>query len=223
MTDETNKPHEEQNDEAQKASEPQWLEPSHVGGEFMRHAQAMEPAARVPVYKAFAIGPGFNVGMLRKMAENYKPKRIVVIEHGEAGYEVRRLGNNDDVSLFYTSLDPKKTEQLSKDAPSLAGEQLVHLKRVVSEFLKADETELVKYDAKGPQARAVGCIGYAYIQRRVVSIAAFRKNEEGATAAIRDGLLAMEAEGFLRKLSDAESQELIDSSAALYRINTGAF
>ena len=223
MTDETNEQHEEQNDEAPKASESQWLEPSHVGGEFMRHAKAMEPAARVPVYKAFAIGPGFNVGMLRKMAENYKPKRIVVIEHGEAGYEVRRLGNNDDVSLFYTSLNPKKTEQLSKDAPSLAGEQLAHLKRVVSEFLKADEAELVKYDAKGPQARAVGCIGYAYIQRRVVSIAAFRKNEEGATAAIRDGLLVMEAEGFLRKLSDAESQELIDSSAALYRINTGAF
>lgn len=223
MTDETNEQHEEQNEETPKASESQWLEPSHVGGEYMRHEVAMEPASRVPVHKAFAIGPGFNVGMLRKMAENYKPKRIVVIEHGEAGYEVRRLSNNADISLFYTSLDPKKTEQLSKDAPSLVGEQLAHLKRVVSEFLKADEAELVKYDAKGPQARAVGCIGYAYIQRRVVSIAAFRKNEEGATAAIRDGLLAMEAEGFLRKLSDAESQELIDSSAALYRINTGAF
>lgn len=219
MTEET----EVREDEAPKADESQWLEPSHVGGEYMRHAQAMEPAARVPVYKAFAIGPGFNVGMLRKMAESYKPKRIVVIDHGEAGCEVRRLGNNDDVSLFYTSLDPKKTEQLSKDLPSLAGEQMAHLKRVVSEFLQATEAELVKYDAKGPQARAAGCIGYAYIQRRVVSIAAFRKNEEGATAAIRDGLLAMEAEGFLRKLSDEESQELIDSSAALYRINTGAF
>ena len=219
MTDETNEQHEEQNDEA---TEPQWLEPSGVGGEYMRHSQAMEPANRVPIYKAFAIGPGYNVGMLRKMAENYKPKRIVVIEHDGQGFEVRRLANNDDVSLFYTSLDPKKTEQLSKDVPSLAGEQLAHLKRVVSEFLKADEAELVKYDAKGPQARAVGCIGYAYIQRRVASIAAFRKNEEGATAAIRDGLLAMEAEGFLRKLSDAESQELIDSSAAVYRINKGA-
>lgn len=215
--------HEEQNNEAPKASEHQWLEPSEIGGEYMRHEVAMEPASRVPVYKAFAIGPGFNVGMLRELAQTFKPKRIVVIEHGEAGFEVRRLANNADVSLFYTSLDPKKTEQLPKNIPSLAVEQFAHLKRIVSEFLKADDAELVKYDAKGPQARAVGCIGYAYIQRRAVNIAAFRKNKEGATAAIHDGLLAMEAECFLRKLSDAESQELIKSSAVVYRINKDCF
>ena len=91
-------------DESAKPADVVWLEPSPVGGEFMRHAQAMEPASRVPVYKAFAIAPGFNVGMLRKMAEAYKPKRIVVIDHNENGCEVRRLGNNDDVSLFYASI-----------------------------------------------------------------------------------------------------------------------
>ena len=91
-------------DESAKPADVVWLEPSPVGGEFMRHAQAMEPASRVPVYKAFAIAPGFNVGMLRKMAEAYKPKRIVVIDHEQSGFEVRRLGNNDDVSLFYASI-----------------------------------------------------------------------------------------------------------------------
>ena len=48
-------------DEAAKPADVVWLEPSPVGGEFMRHAQAMEPASRVPIYKAFAIAPGFNV------------------------------------------------------------------------------------------------------------------------------------------------------------------
>ena len=84
-------------DEAKNENVSEWLEPSPVGDEFMRHSAAMEPAARVPVHKAFAIAPGFNVGMLRKMAEIYKPKRIVVIDHEENGFEVRRLNNDDDV------------------------------------------------------------------------------------------------------------------------------
>ena len=89
-------------DETKNEAASEWLEPSPVGDEFMNHARAMEPASRVPAYKAFAIAPGFNVGMLRKMAEAYKPKRIVVIDHGEPGFEVRRLGAIIPASLYHT-------------------------------------------------------------------------------------------------------------------------
>ena len=75
----------------------------------------MEPANRVPIYKAFAIGPGYNVGMLRKMAENYKPKRIVVIEHDGQGFEVRRLAHKAAGSLFYSSLCAKGVEDLTTE------------------------------------------------------------------------------------------------------------
>ena len=102
-------------DEAKNEPASEWLEPSPVGSEFMRHSLAMEPAARVPVHKAFAIAPGFNVGMLRKMAEAFKPKRIVVIDHKGNGFEVRRLGNNADVSLFYASLNPQKLSSLVEE------------------------------------------------------------------------------------------------------------
>lgn len=217
MTDEN-----EVKDEAAKPAE-QWLEPSPVGSEFMRHESAMEPAARVPVHKAFGIAPGFNVGMLRKMAESYKPKRIVVIDHGENGFEVRRLGNNADVSLFYASLNPKAIEKLSSENGSIEDEQFSHLKRTIVEFLEMEEAQVIKYDAQGVKLREAACIGYAFLQRKCASISAFRKDEEGSTAGIKKALSQMEAEGLLRKLTSEEANELFNTNATIYRINKGAF
>ena len=122
-------------DEAKNEAASEWLEPSPVGSEFMAHEAAMEPAARVPVHKAFAIAPGFNVGMLRKMAEAFKPKRIVVIDHEQSGFEVRRLGNNADVSLFYASLDPQKLSSLVEEVEPIE-EQKAYVKNIIADFLK---------------------------------------------------------------------------------------
>lgn len=211
----------EAKDEAALRAE-QWLEPSPVGSEFMRHEAAMEPAARVPVHKAFGIAPGFNVGMLRKMAEAYKPKRIVVIDHAENGFEVRRLGNNADVSLFYASLNPKAIEKLSNEYGSIEDEQFSHLKRTIVEFLEMEDAQITKYDAQGVKLREAACIGYAFLQRKCASISAFRKDEEGSTAGIKKALSQMEAEGLLRKLTSEEANELFNTNATIYRINKGA-
>ena len=138
-------------DEAKNEAASEWLEPSPVGGEFMRHAQAMEPASRVPVYKAFAIAPGFNVGMLRKMAENYKPKRIVVIDHGENGYEVRRLGNNDDVSLFYTFIEQNK--EVEENA-------LECLQNILDEYKNATFKQIEGYKAVNEEMKRDAVVSY---------------------------------------------------------------
>ena len=196
----------------------EWLELSPVGNEFMRHEVAMEPAARVPVHKAFAIAPGFNVGMLRKMAEAFKPKRIVVIDHKNNGFEVRRLGNNADVSLFYASLDPQKLSSLVEEVEPIE-EQKAYVKNIIAEFLKMNEAAVIKYDVQGAKLRECGCIGYAHIQRKCASIAAFRKDAEGSTAAIKKALSQLEADGLLRKLTDAEANELFETTATVYRIN----
>lgn len=202
-------------DEAKNEAASEWLQPSPVGDEFMRHSAAMEPAARVPVYKAFAIAPGFNVGMLRKMAEAYKPKRIVVIDHEQSGFEVRRLGNSDDVSLFYASLNKETSNAFASN------EQAEYIKKVLVEFLTMEEDQVIKYDAQGAKLREAGCIGYAFLQRKCASVAAFRKDAEGSTAGIKKVLSQFEAEGLLRKLSDEEANELFATSATIYRINKG--
>lgn len=202
-----------------REDESQWLEPSHVGGEYMRHEAAMEPAARVPVYKAFAIGPGFNVGMLRELAETFKPKRIVVIDHGENGFEVRRLANNANVNLFYASLELAKFEAITATSDKKQSDIVL---KTIREFLTNSVEDISKYDQRAVDLREAGCISYAYAQRKLAPVALFRRDARGASDALKAVFSAIESEGLLRRLDKAEAAELFNTSAVVYRINKGS-
>ena len=200
-------------DESSKPADVVWLEPSPVGGEFMRHAQAMEPASRVPVYKAFAIAPGFNVGMLRKMAENYKPKRIVVIDHGENGYEVRRLGNNDDVSLFYASI--QQNEEVEESA-------LESLQSILDEYKNLTFEEAARYKASiSKQMKNDNVVSYSFIHKRLSKLSVARNSKDGETACVKRAIEEAKANGVLSELPPNLCKEAYKTSATIYRINKG--
>lgn len=199
-------------------NEPQWLDPSPVGNEYTRHEQAMRLCRSVPVDKAFALAAGFNVGMLRRIAEGYKPKKIVVIEHGEAGFEVRRLGDNADAKLFYESIGAVKKsngEDKSKDKKD-------EIVKVLNRLFEDDVEKICRYDANAEAARNAGCVPYSYINRRAGNVAAFRNDALGQNAALKATLDELECEGLLRKLAEDEAQELFKSSAVFYRVNRAA-
>lgn len=203
--------------EDENTNELQWLDPSPVGSEYTKHEQAMRLCRSVPVDKAFALAAGFNVGMLRRIAEGYKPKKIVVIEHGEAGFEVRRLGDNADTKLFYESIVPASVAEAkqSKDKKE-------EICRVLRSMFEATDEQVFKYDQFALPARNAGCASYAYINRRTAALAAFKNDPQGSTEAIKATLDEMENEGIVRKLSDDETQEMFKSSAVFYRVNRGA-
>ena len=205
-------------EETEVQNEPQWLEPSGIGGEYMRHEAAMEPGNRVPIYKAFGIAPGYNVGMLRELAETFKPKRIVVIDHKDNGFEVRRLGNNADVSLFYASLEPAKLEAITATPDKKQSDIVL---KTIREFLTNSVEDISKYDPRAVDLREAGCISYAFAQRRLAPVALFRRDARGASEALKAVFSAMESEGLLRRLDKAEASELFNTTAAVYRINKG--
>lgn len=189
----------------------EWLTPSGIGGEYMRHEQAMLKAAKVPVHKAFAIAPGYNVGMLQKLADNYRPKKIVVIEHGENGFEVRRLADSADVKLFYASLNP---QPISKTYGSAEEVQRTEVLRIIKDFFQSTEDTILKYDKKGVEAKRMSCITASYIQRRLAGTAAFK----GSTDTLKEIYVKLEEEGFIKKLSKEETEEFFNSSANFYRV-----
>ena len=193
-------------DEAKNEPASEWLEPSPVGGEFMRHAQAMEPASRVPVYKAFAIAPGFNVGMLRKMAEAYKPKRIVVIDHEENGFEVRRLGNNDDVSLFYASIEQNEEGLLES------------LQKIIDEYKNATFKEIEGYKAVSEEMKRDAVISYSYLHKRLSKIATIKNAVEGSTEKIKQSVELAKEKGLLSELLPSLCKEAYKSSARLFKL-----
>lgn len=194
-------------DKNKPASE--WLEPSQVGSEFMQHSLAMEPAARVPVHKAFAIAPGFNVGMLRKMAECYKPKRIVVIDHNENGFEVRRLGNNDDVSLFYASIE-QNNEGLF--------DSFDFLQKVIDEYKNATFKQIEGYKAVSEEMKRDAVISYSYLHKRLSKVSAIKNASEGVTEKIKQLVEEGKESNSLLELAPNLCKEAYNSSARLFKI-----
>lgn len=198
-------------DEAKTEPVSEWLEPSPVGVEFMRHSAAMEPAARVPVHKAFAIASGFNVGMLRKMAEAYKPKRIVVIDHGEQGFEVRRLGNNDCVSLFYASI-----KQISESSEKVF--DLSDFEKFLEEYKTATFEQIEKYKAVNEQMKRDAVVSYSYLHKRLTKLAFFKNSEHGETTELKKAIeAAIEAE-LITELPPNLCKEAYKSSARLFKL-----
>ena len=193
-------------DEVKNEPASEWLEPSPVGNEFMRHSLAMEPAARVPVHKAFAIAPGFNVGMLRKMAESYKPKRIVVIDHEENGFEVRRLGNNDDVSLFYASIEQNEEGALES------------LQKIIDEYKNATFKEIEGYKVVSEEMKRDAVISYSYLHKRLSKIATIKNAVEGSTEKIKQSVELAKENGLLSELPPNICKEAYKSSARLFKI-----
>ena len=198
-------------EETKNEAASEWLEPSPVGDEFMNHARAMEPSSRVPTYKAFAIAPGFNVGMLRKMAESYKPKRIVVIDHGEAGCEVRRLGNNDDVSLFYASI-----KQISESSEKVF--DLSDFEKFLEEYKTATFEQIEKYKAVNEQMKRDAVVSYSYLHKRLTKLAFFKNSEHGETTELKKAIeAAIEAE-LITELPPNLCKEVYKSSARLFKL-----
>ena len=193
-------------DETKNEAASEWLEPSPVGDEFMNHARAMEPASRVPTYKAFAIAPGFNVGMLRKMAEAYKPKRIVVIDHEQSGFEVRRLGNNDDVSLFYASI-----RQNEENGYNL-------LQKVIDEYKEFDFKQVECYKAVSEQMKRDGVISYSYLHKRLSKMSAIKNAIEGTTEKIKQLVEEAKTNGILSELPPNLCKEAYETTARLFKI-----
>ena len=193
-------------DETKNEAASEWLEPSPVGDEFMNHARAMEPASRVPTYKAFAIAPGFNVGMLRKMAEAYKPKRIVVIDHEQSGFEVRRLGNNDDVSLFYASI-----RQNEENGYNL-------LQKVIDEYKEFDFKQVECYKAVSEEMKRDGVITYSYLHKRLSKMSAIKNAIEGTTEKIKQLVEEAKTNGILSELPPNLCKEAYKTTARLFKI-----
>ena len=196
-------------DEAKPEAACEWLEPSPVGSEFMRHSLAMEPASRVPVHKAFAIAPGFNVGMLRKMAESYKPKRIVVIDHAENGFEVRRLGNNADVSLFYASI--KQNKEVEENA-------LESLQSIIDEYKNATFKQIEGYKAVNEEMKRDAVVSYSYLHKRLSKISTIKNAQEGSTEKIKQLVEQAKEIGLLSELPPNVCKEAYKSSARLFKI-----
>lgn len=154
----------------------EYMQPSEVANDYLKHVNALKPAEKMPVDSAFSLSKeALKKPLLLDLIDanvNVRKKAVVLIEHDEV-FEIRRLPDKCNTKLFYRYLkgdDKKDSKQDSIDT----------IEKVCSDYLKLDISKVLKYDSNiTPELKDSGVISHVYIQRRVSSMAVFRKAEEG--------------------------------------------
>lgn len=203
----------------------EFIDPSPIGDELMRHYAALEPCERIPVAKSFTLPmaeykASLLMGLLKQISKLNRV--LVLIEHAELGlFEIRRLPNGYDAGFFYHTL------KAPADAPDNVGNyEEAELREKLLEALKAsfvlsgDETK--SYDRNfSLQMKNENVVTYTYLHRKLANVAAFRKSKGGATAALKKTLDTLCDEGIIERVPPAYAEKAFQVTAKVYRLMKG--
>ena len=215
----------EDNDETTaELPQSEFIDPSPVGEELMRHYAALEPCERIPVAKSFTLPMAeykapLLIGLLKQISKLNRV--LVLIEHAELGlFEIRRLPNGYDAGFFY------RTINAPADTPVNVGidEQEVRdkLLEAITDALATSTEDGQKYDANfSLQMKNEKVVTYAYLHRKLANVAVFRKSKGGATAALKKTLDTLCDEGIIERVPPAYAEKAFQVTAKVYRLMKG--
>ena len=216
----------EDNDEmTAELPQSEFIDPSPVGDELMRHYEALEPCERIPVAKSFTLPMAeykapLLMGLLKQISKLNRV--LVLIEHAELGlFEIRRLPNGYDAGFFY------RTINAPADAPDNVGnheetELREKLLETITDALVTSNEDGQKYDANfSLQMKNEKVVTYAYLHRKLANVAVFRKSKGGATAALKKTLDTLCDEGIIERVPPAYAEKAFQVTAKVYRLMKG--
>lgn len=185
----------------------QSFDPSTLAREFMSHLKALEPLETLSVGKSLSLAKErFRLPVFRHIAQhwyNEHPLKIsfIAIEHAES-FEICRLPdalNPDAFYSVYEFLAESEKPKVFSDARLLAVTNAARL------FVQSTWSMVKNYCVGMPEEmRRENIIPYAYFQRKLGAVAAFRKAENGSTEAMKEAIAIAVERGILRKLEKSE-------------------
>ena len=216
----------EDNDETPaEVTQGEFIDPSPVGDELMRHYAALEPCERIPVAKSYTLPMAeykapLLMGLLKQISKLHRV--LVLIEHAELGlFEIRRLPNGYDAGFFYHTL--KASADTSDNVGNYEEAELREklLDALKGSFvLSSDETK--SYDRNfSLQMKNENAVTYTYLHRKLANVAAFRKAKGGATAALKKTLDTLCDEGIIERVPPAYAEKAFQVTAKVYRLMKG--
>ena len=216
----------EDNDETTaELPQSEFIDPSPVGDELMRHYAALEPCERIPVAKSFTLPMAeykapLLMGLLKQISKLHRV--LVLIEHAELGlFEIRRLPNGYDAGFFY------RTINAPADAPDNVGnyEETELREKLLEAFEKgllSSDDETKSYDPSfSLQMKNENVVTHTYLHRKLANIAAFRKANGGATVALKKTLDTLCDEGIIERVPPAYVFSAFQVTAKVYRLVKG--
>lgn len=197
----------------------EYFEPSNIGECYLKHVEAMKPIKDQPQGKSFAINKDdYSLSLLRDIADcsNVGKKAIVVIEHEEV-FEVQRLPDGSNTKLFYRYSTGKKRG--NRVELSECEDSIEEIKRILKEYVEDNLEECIKYDKNiNAEIKAEKIVSYAYVQRRCIGLAAFKKAPEGAAKRFKVAIEELVEEGYLKAVPKMVASGTYETSAKLYQI-----
>lgn len=216
----------EDNDETPaEVTQGEFIDPSPVGDELMRHYAALEPCERIPVAKSYTLPMAeykapLLMGLLKQISK--LTRVLVLIEHAELGlFEIRRLPNGYDAGFFY------RTINAPADTPNNVGNyEEAELREKLLEALKTSfvlsDDETKSYDPSfSMQMKNENVVSYTYLHRKLANIAAFRKSKGGATEALKKTLDTLCDEGVVERVPPAYAEKAFQATGKVYRLMKG--
>ena len=184
--------------------------PSFATQVFKTHMKQMEPCTDCPEEQSFAIAPkgDLKLALLQQIAESHSvgKKCFVVIEHEQA-FEVYRAVDGTPRALLVKNV--QQWQSGSATAANMAEPEAVLL-NLLNEYKAADLTYVQKYEKNFDlKSKLEGLITASYIQRRLLSTAAFKNSSQGANKTLQLVIESLTAKGILTKIESEDSQKTV--------------
>ena len=216
----------EDNDETPaEVTQSEFIDPSPVGDELMRHYAALEPCERIPVAKSFTLPMAeykapLLMGLLKQISKLNRV--LVLIEHAELGlFEIRRLPNGYDAGFFYHTLKAS-ADTLSNVGNYEEAELREKLLETFEKSLLSSSDETKTYDPNfSLQMKNEKAVTHTFLHRKLTNVAAFRKAKGGGTEALKKTLDTLCDEGIIERVPPAYAEKAFQVTAKVYRLMKG--
>lgn len=199
------------------------IESSNYLKEFAKHWETVSRGLNMQEGFSFAVPKdGLKAALLRRCAARLSVGSLtfVVFEH-ESVFEVARLPDGSSAKDFYETygvkIDNKVVEQTEEE--NELDRCVAILTTYARQYLNNTVEESKKYDDKVSEKMISGkVVSYGYLQRRCVSVSAFRRYSQGATKGIRNALQAMVERGILQPVSKSTAETHFGTYGELFYI-----
>ena len=216
----------EDNDETPaEVTQGEFIDPSPIGDELMRHYAALEPCERIPVAKSYTLPMAeykapLLMGLLKQISKLNRV--LVLIEHAELGlFEIRRLPNGYDAGYFYRTINAP-ADMLSNVGNYEETELREKFLEAFKNALLASNDETKSYDPSlSLQMKNEKVVTHTYLHRKLTNVAAFRKSTGGGTAALKKTLDTLCDEGIIERVPPAYAEKAFQVTGKVYRLMKG--
>lgn len=197
---------------------------SPVVAPHFAHLRALEPLKHLDVEMSVAIAKeGLDEALLADLVSSMSKgaKKFAMTVH-DAVFEIVRFPDGFDLNIFYKH---DKFSKVISNINSASDKKVESVYKACELYLSSDWDGVSVYCVGIPkEVHALGVIPYCYLQRKLASVAIFRRDNDGSSVALKKTIEKIIGAGFMREVPRyTMSKKFSNSSRAFQFSKSGNF